>query len=266
MMGSPPAKYCRGQATWRETQHEVTLTNALEMSTLEITEEQFSQVMRYQPSNGCGTCPVVNVTWHELAAYCNALSERGEAGVVVPSCFDCRGQGSSLTCEPKPELRGQNIYRCRGFRIMTEAEFEYALRAGTTTDTYAGDLPDPVSCDWNAPPTPANRAVFDKIAIYRSNSGDRRQPVGKMQPNPWGIHDLSGNVWERTFDVRQVDLGSAPVTNPWGAASGTNMTSRGGSFHYMGIYLRSGDRGNQDGSKEDRSIAAGGRCVRTLTP
>ena len=101
------------------------------------------------------------------------------------------------------------------YRLPTEAEWEYAARAGTSGDRYSEDL--------------------DSIAWYEGNSGDRTHPVGQKSPNAWGLHDMLGNVWEWVQDWTG-DYPGGSVTDPQGSGSGSNRLARGGSwFRNAGI-------------------------------
>jgi formylglycine-generating enzyme required for sulfatase activity len=93
------------------------------------------------------------------------------------------------------------------FALPTEAQWEYACRAGTT-GSFAGDL--------------------DKMAWYVSNSRNKTHPVGKKKPNAWGLHDMHGNVWEWCADWH-ADYGVNAIADPYGPASGADRISRGGS-------------------------------------
>ena len=234
-----------------ELQHQVTLTRDFEMMTTEVTQAQFSELMGYGPSYDvdCGAdCPVEQVNWHEAAAYCNTLS--GQSG--LDRCYLCRGLGSSVYCDP-----AGNPYECRGYRLPTEAEWEYAARAGTATATYNGnpDIPDPTG------PCAAS-AALDTIAWYCANSSDGTHQVGTMRPNQWGLYDMLGNVYEWCHDTLD-DYPSDSVTDPEGRAVGARV-QRGGAFQSPARYMRSAHR--SQAPAENRHKVFGFRVVRTLDP
>jgi formylglycine-generating enzyme required for sulfatase activity len=215
MMGSPPGELGRDTG---ETQHDVTLTGDFEILSTEVTQGEFDLLMGYNPSyfSGCGgDCPVEAVSWYEAAAYCNELS----GGAGLSQCYDCTGSGASVTCSPAAAYASP--YDCPGYRLPTEAEWEYAARAGTTTATYNGDL-DVTDC--------SSSTVLDPIAWYCGNSGGETHEVGTLDANAWGLYDMLGNVWEWCHDWYD-DYPSGSVTDPWGSGAGSYRVIRGGSWY-----------------------------------
>jgi len=201
-MGSPDAEEERQDV---ETQHSVTITRAFCMKTTEVTQGEWQAEAGMNPSyfEGCGpNCPVEQVSWEDAVWYANALSRREG----LPECYsDSTFLG--LTCT--------------GYRLPTEAEWEYAARAGTTAATY-GNL--------------------DSVAWYYENAGETTHPVRQKQPNAWGLYDMLGNVWEWTNDW----YGSYPgtVTDPTGPGRGSTRVFRGGSWYEYARYARAAGRGN----------------------
>lgn len=252
-MGSAPARPCRATTGYAETAHEVALTNPFEISVNEVTQAEFESALGYNPSrrSACPTCPVESIRWSEGAAYCNTLS--ADETAPVDPCYECRGTGRAVVCDEKPAYRGAGIYQCPGYRLPTEAEFEYAYRAGTTTDFYNGNI---TACNGVDP-------AAELIAIYAGNSGDRTHPVGSKRPNAWGLFDMGGNVWNLVNDRWVPDLGAAAVTNPAGATGATTTRGvRGGSYHYGASNVRAAHRNPWVGV-DYTSPATGVRCVRT---
>jgi formylglycine-generating enzyme required for sulfatase activity len=220
IMGSPTSEEDHNDD---ETQHSVTITRAYCMKATEVTQGEWQSVMGSNPSNfrNCGAnCPVEQVSWGEAAGYANALSRREG----LPECY----AGSTFTG-----------LGCKGYRLPSEAEWEYAARAGTTSSRY-GNL--------------------DSVAWYNRNSGSRTHPVGQKQPNAWGLYDMLGNVWEWTGDWYVAYSGSA--SDPAGAAAGSFRVLRGGSWsNGYALRARAAFRGSD--SPGVRGSYLGFRLVRT---
>lgn len=215
MMGSP------SDEPWRdddETQHEVTLTRGFYMKATEVTQAEWVEVMGSNPSffGGCDMCPVEQVSWVDATEYCNALSmQKGK--------------------EPVYEINGSNVNwqpNKNGYRLPTEAEWEYACRAGTTTPIYIGDLTEP-GCEPDS--------LLDQIAWYCANVEFGTNWVGQKLPNAWGLYDMIGNVEEWCWDWYG-EYPAGPVTDPTGPESGTTRVERGGSWDTNGKSCRSANR------------------------
>ena len=225
-MGSPSTESCRGSD---ETQHKVTLSRGFKMSATEVPQGAFEALMGYNPSrfSDCGAdCPVETVSWHEAAAYSNALSELDER----TPCYSCSGSGTGVTCQEHGAFSGTKLYQCPGYRLPTEAEWEYAYRAGTTTAFYNGGIS---SCGGTDP-------NLDKIGWYRQNSGSETHPAGKMMANTWGLYDMAGNVWEWCHDWGTT-YPTTGVTDPVGT-SGSSRVFRGGGWDYDAGFCRAAVR------------------------
>lgn len=181
--------------------HAVTLTHELWMGQTEVTQDQWLTVMGTAPSSyaGCADCPVEQVDWADAATFTNALS----ALEGLDACYN--EDGTELAAE-----LSDNPYDCDGYRLPTEAEWEYASRAGESF-RYAG-----------------SDAIYD-VVWFVSSSDDRPHDVASLAPNGWGLYDMSGNVWEWTNDAYAV-YSSGPVTDPTGASSGSDAVLRGGGF------------------------------------
>lgn len=259
-MGSPTTERCRiiPDNAGKETLHTVNLTHKFEIQTTETTQEEFKSLMNYNNSyfkdDKCGdTCPVESLSWHEAAAYCNALSNLIKASL----CYTCTGSQKDTECVEATEYAKEKIYDCPGYRLPTEAEWEYAYRAGTTTPFYNGE-PQECTNQTNAEKDP----TADEIAWYWGNSGyNTIHPVAQKLPNAWGLYDMAGNVKEWTHDRYIVDLGSSAVTNPWGSESEEKRVVRNGTYQDTNSQLRAAFRWAY--APTAHIIAIGFRCVRT---
>jgi len=245
-MGSPTGELGRDTD---ETQHAVMLTIAFEMMAREVTQGEFQALMGRNPSNAssCGSdCPVEMVNWHEALDYANALSaSRGKT-----PCFDCTGSGTTgVACSLK------TVYAkpqgCPGFRLPTEAEWEYAARARTTGAFYSGGI-TVADCSYDA--------NLDAIGWYCGNAFSTTHPVGLKAANPWGLFDMSGNVYEWVWDWHGAYPGA--VTDYAGPATGSNHVFRGGSICSVSEFARSASRADYYPTYRGRCL--GFRLVRSL--
>lgn len=244
VMGSPVGEPCREPWSSTEPEHAVELSRDLLMHATEVTQTQFAARMSYTPqrSHECPNCPVTSVSWHEAAAYCNAESTIGG----LDPCYVCSSDGPDVRCAP-----AGSPYECAGYRLPTEAEWERAYRAGTTTSLYIGDIE---ACDRDL--------LVGDIGWYRSNSGDRLHPVGQKIPNAWGLFDLAGNTWEWCHDWHQSGLPTSSATDPAGPETGTHRVTRGGGYSDDAGMLRAAMRDSE--RPDDRLPYVGFRCVRSV--
>ena len=167
----------------------------------EVTQDQWQAVMGTNPSrfSNCGGCPVENVSWDDAHGFIRQLNRRAEGD---------------------------------RHRLPTQAEWEYAARAGTSGHTYSGN---PANMYFGLDP------VLDRIAWYDQNSGERTHPVGGKAPNEWGLHDMLGNVDEWVQDSTWNYPGGS-VTDPRGTGSRHDRVMRGGSWATLGLYCLSSSR------------------------
>ena len=214
------------------TPHEVVVTSFL-MDKHLVTQEQFQKLMGANPSRWKGDKnPVEQLRWSDAVRFCN---KRSEAEKLQP-CYDL----NTLKCN----------FDATGYRLPTEAEWEYACRAGTATAYFFGDTP----------------AKVGDYAWFEKNSGGHPHPVGQKQPNPWGLYDIAGNVWEWCNDFYKVDYyQESPRENPRGPDSGQNKVLRGGAWRFSADNCRSGYRYNENPGQSDVCFGYdiyGFRCVR----
>ena len=191
--------------------HSVTISHPLLVQRTPVTQRQWREVMGDNPSHlgDCGeTCPVENVSWYDVQRFLQQLNHR---------------------------------YPGHGFRLPTEAEWEYAARAGTTGD-FGGT------------------GVLDQMGWYMDNSENRTHPVARKRPNAWGLYDMHGNVgewvedWYGPYDAN-VNM------NPTGPPTGSRRVVRGGSFFFDDRRARSASRVDREPSL--RNYTVGFRLVKT---
>jgi formylglycine-generating enzyme required for sulfatase activity len=206
-MGSPTSEENRDSD---ESQHRVEITQGFYLSATEVTQAQYELVMGSNPSNFKGVDrPVEKVSWRDAVQYCNKLSAReGLSPAYLIS-------GTSVTWDA----------RSNGYRLPTEAEWEYACRAGTTTAYCTG----------------GSEADLARAGWYSGNAGSETHPVGKKLPNAWGLYDMHGNVWEWCWDWYG-EYGSGTQRDPQGAADGSYRVFRGGFWSYDAGRCRSAFR------------------------
>jgi formylglycine-generating enzyme len=267
--GSPETEWGRG--LYSEDQVTVTLTHSFMIQQHETTQAEWTALGYHNPSglltNGTGDCtddprcPVGNVNWFEALAYANRLSEVKDP--PLPACYalsSCTGDvGYGMKCG-SVTLNAPTVYDCTGFRLPTDAEWEYAIRAGSQTAFYAGDITKGTvlsACTLDA--------NLDKIAWYCFNSGGFTHPVGQKMANAWGLYDMSGNVEEWTNDRHTGTSPSAPVTDPGSSLEGSSTAlrlTRGGLFNAWPTVCRSAS--HLGGPPSPSGPGLGFRLVRTL--
>ncbi|MFC1552900.1 SUMF1/EgtB/PvdO family nonheme iron enzyme [Candidatus Latescibacterota bacterium] len=220
--------------------HDVTLS-AFEMSIYEITQEQYSSIIGTNPSSFSGTnLPVERVTWYDAVKFCNALSEA--AG--LDRCYD----ESTWECD----------FSKNGYRLPTEAEWEYACRAGTETKFYTGN---------NLSSDDRTSTDLDTAGWYLNNWGDennKTHTVGAKVPNAFLLYDMHGNVGEWCNDwFGSTYYSNSPSTDPTGPSNGSVRVVRNSGWRSFAAGCRSATRGGAVQSYSDDFV--GFRVVRRTT-
>ena len=215
MMGSPAGEPGRGGE--EGPRHEVTITRPFYMGSYSVTQGQYERVMGSNPSYYKGvTNPVEMVSWDDAVEFCKKLSRK----------------------------TGKKV------RLPTEAEWEYACRAGTTSAFNTGDTLNPGQADCNfsvSSPNPGYLAKF--MAWLRSflPAGEQAKggpkPVGSFGPNAWGLYDMHGNVWQWCADRYGEDYyANSPASDPAGPETGAGRVQRGGGWNNLPANCRSAVR------------------------
>ena len=180
-----------------ETRHKVTLTKGFYLGKYEVTQAQWTVVMETNPSEFAGDhLPVEMVSWKDAMEFCRKLTELERAAGRIPDGWK--------------------------YTLPTEAQWEYACRAGTTTVYAFGNK------------ITTKQANFDK-ALGKTTS------VGKYPANAWGFHDMHGNVREWCLDWHN-PFAKGSMRDPQGPADGSNRVNRGGSWNNYDRYMRSANR------------------------
>ena len=200
-----------------------------------VTQEEYEKVMGENIARWTGKKnPVEQVRWSDAVHYCNNRSRQDG----LQPCYDIE----TWECN----------FDIKGYRLPTEAEWEYVCRAGTTTTFFFGKNP----------------AYLKNFSWYKENSGGRPRPVGRKLPNPWGIFDVYGNVWEWCNDFYKVDYyRESPEKNPRGPEFGDNKVLRGGSWDSDASQCRSSYRYNEVPGYTDICFGYdiyGFRCVKNV--
>ena len=207
MMGSPESEQGRKQD---ETQHEVTISKDYYLGVYEVTQAQYEKVMGKNRSHFQGAIvgnenadlPVENVSWHDAVEFCKKLSDLPE------------------------EKKAGRVYR-----LPTEAQWEYACRAGSKT-AYSFD---------------DEEGLLPEHGWFKRNSSNRTHTVGLLEPNAWGLYDMHGNVWEWCSDLYG-DYPKGALSDPTGPKEGSFRVYRGGGWYFGAAFCRSAIRFRNDPS------------------
>jgi len=208
--------------------HQVTVSSYY-IGKTEVTQKLWESVIGKNPSNfKSDKRPVEKVSWNDIVDFCNKLSEKEGLQKVYS------GSGDNITCD----------FNSNGYRLPTEAEWEFASRGGNQSKGYKYSGSNDI----------------DLVTWYSSNSGSTTHDVGTKQPNELGLYDMSGNVWEWCWDWKG-DYQSGSQTNPRGTNSGSYRVLRGGSWRLIAEDSRVANRDFY--TPGNRFVDLGFRLVRT---
>ena len=230
-MGSPATEPQRGDN--ESPQRQVTVS-AFYIGKYQVTQREYEELMGANPSNFKGSnLPVERVTWYEAVEYCNKRSEQEN----LNPAYTISGTGKSRTVIWNRDANG--------YRLPTEAEWEYACRAGTTTPFNTGNN------------ITTNQANYDGNYPYNNNARGKWQEktvnVGIFPANAWDLFDMHGNVFEWCWDWYEI-YENGPQTDPAGAETGSYRVLRGGSWFDNGRYIRSANRNSSSPSLRSHSV------------
>jgi formylglycine-generating enzyme required for sulfatase activity len=285
VFGSPETTPCRGPAA--EIQVNVQLTHPFVMAETELTQKQWTALGYNNPvwDEKNDNLPVTMVNFYEAAAWCNKLSEFEG----LETCYDlstCTGVSPGKKC-PKPDdtdiigcgaldttevfsctgniHKFKSYYDCKGYRLPTTAEWEYAARGGIyDKHTYGGDV------EYETAGACSKQNSLEDIAWYCNNSDGVVHPVAKKKPNPWGFYDMLGNLYEMVdyftdgppLDVSDGHPDAELLIDPTGTPTGNSIDIRGWRFNGTGCNVRPSYQ--MPSNPEFRTRDTGFRPVRTV--
>lgn len=211
MLHLPPGDFRMGSKDFGHAKpvRIVHIVRGFALSETEVTQTQYRAVMgnnpsRFQERPDSAQHPVERVSWFDAVQYCNRLSELER----LKPCYTIQGEQVEWTDAA-----------CPGYRLPTEAEWEYAARADQTFQ-YAGS------------------DELDRVAWHEGNASNTTHPVAQKAPNAWFLYDLSGNVWEWVWDRYSDSYQGAETQDPRGTGTGVNRVQRGGSFIDEAVFAR----------------------------
>ena len=225
-MGPLPDEAGRGT---NESVAHVRLTQDFLIGRYPVTQSEYAAFVEdNRPAyQGCPACPMAGLSWLDAVRFTNTLNER----LGLTPCYDQQGAVVNV----------RTPYDCTGYRLPTEAEWEFAARAGSPESRY-GDI--------------------DDIAWYAANCGSGSRPVGGRHPNAWGLHDTLGNVFEFVFDSMSTPLPGGD--NPAVIIDGAERVMRGASCASPADRVRAAARTR--GTPSTRYTHGGFRLARRASP
>ena len=217
--------------------HTVTV-KSFSMGKYEVTQKEYQEVMGTNLSSFKGdNLPVEQVSWYDAIEYCNARSRK--EGLTPAYTID-KSRSDPNNTNKYDDVRWVVMWNrnANGYRLPTEAEWEYACRAGTRTPFSTGNNITTSMANYNGKDSP-----FDSNA--KGINREKTTMVGSFAPNPWGLYDMHGNVQEWCWDWYG-DYSSEAQTNPVGASSGSYRMKRGGYWDDAAANARSVSRSSND--------------------
>ncbi|MCB9639682.1 MAG: formylglycine-generating enzyme family protein [Myxococcales bacterium] len=223
----------KGAAAYEKPRRTVHISRGFWIMETPVTQTQWTSLMEETPSlfyvSG-DDAPVENISWYDAAAFANQLSSLDGSSPCFELCHDV---------EETPWSRVSDYLSCDGWRLPTEAEWEFAARAGETGTLYG---------------------PLDQIAWFYANSGSRTQPVAQKEPNAWGLYDVLGNVWEWCYDAYDGQAyKTLPPVDPLCEGTGYRV-KRGSAWLNVAWGVRLAERNKS--LPDEQNYALGVRLVR----
>ena len=236
VMGSPEDEPWRSDD---EVQHEVAVGDFY-LSPLEVSQSEFDRLMGRTDGSADADVPAANLSWYDAASFCNALSD--QAGLTPAYAID----GQSVTWDLGAD----------GYRLPTEAEWEYACRAGTTGPFNLDHSPGAEEANFYGHyPYEIEGNYFDQDVLETKPGVYRGEPIasGTFEPNAWGLYDMHGNVAEWVWDRYGAYDANAPQ-NPTGPDEGSLRVNRGGGWNDFAKNMRSAYRASMTPTSTSPSV------------